>query len=66
MLAALRNGAPPMAERIQELTYLELQTMDDDHHRHGLLRRYWKGHYLREFGDEAIDAFLSRGEGDGR
>jgi hypothetical protein len=39
--------------------------MDDDHHRHGLLRRYWKGHYLREFGGQAIDAFLSRGGGDG-
>ena len=65
LLPALRDEAPAKGERIQELTYLELQTMDDDHHRHGLLRRYWKGHYLREFGDEAIDAFLSRGEGDG-
>ena len=65
LLRALRDEAPAKGERIQELTYLELQTMDDDHHRHGLLRRYWKGHYLRAFGDEAIDAFLSRGEGDG-
>ena len=65
LLAALRDEAPANGERIQELTYLELQTMDDDHHRHGLLRRYWKGHYLREFGGEAIDAFLSRGGGDG-
>jgi FAD/FMN-containing dehydrogenase len=65
LLAALRDEAPAKGERIQELTYLELQTMDDDHHRHGLLRRYWKGHYLREFGGEAIDAFLSRGGGDG-
>jgi FAD/FMN-containing dehydrogenase len=63
LLAALRDEAPAKAERIQELTYLELQTMDDDHHRHGLLRRYWKGHYLRAFGGEAIDAFLSRGGG---
>jgi FAD/FMN-containing dehydrogenase len=65
LLAALRGGTPAVAERVQELSYLELQTMDDDHHRHGLLRRYWKGHYLREFGGEAIDAFLSRGGGDG-
>jgi FAD/FMN-containing dehydrogenase len=65
LLPALRDEAPAKGERIQELTYLELQTMDDDHHRHGLLRRYWKGHYLREFGGEAIDAFLSRGGGDG-
>jgi FAD/FMN-containing dehydrogenase len=65
LLPALRDEAPAKGERIQELTYLELQRMDDDHHRHGLLRRYWKGHYLREFGGEAIDAFVSRGGGDG-
>jgi FAD/FMN-containing dehydrogenase len=65
LLSALREGTPAVAERVQELSYLELQTMDDDHHRHGLLRRYWKGHYLRELDDAAIDAFLSRGDGDG-
>jgi FAD/FMN-containing dehydrogenase len=61
LLAALREGAPPLAERVQQLSYLELQTMDDEAHRHGLLRRYWKGHYLRELDDAAIQAFLSRG-----
>jgi FAD/FMN-containing dehydrogenase len=65
LLPALRHQAPATAERVQELTYLELQTMDDERHRHGLLRRYWKGHYLRDLTDEAIDAFLSRGGGDG-
>jgi FAD/FMN-containing dehydrogenase len=64
LLSALRGGMPPLAERVQELSYLELQTMDDDHHRHGLLRRYWKGHYLRDLDDAAIQAFLSRGDGD--
>jgi FAD/FMN-containing dehydrogenase len=63
LLAALRDGTPPpAAERVQELSYLELQTMDDERHRHGLLRRYWKGHYLRELDDAAIEAFLSRGD----
>jgi FAD/FMN-containing dehydrogenase len=62
LLAALREGTPPVAERVQELSYLELQTMDDEAHRHGLLRRYWKGHYLGELGDAAIVAFLSRGD----
>jgi FAD/FMN-containing dehydrogenase len=62
LLAALRDGTPPpVAERVQQLSYLELQTMDDEAHRHGLLRRYWKGHYLREFDGAAIEAFLSRG-----
>jgi FAD/FMN-containing dehydrogenase len=40
--------------------------MDDQHQRPGLLRRYWKGHYLRDLDDAAIQAFLSRGDrGDG-
>ena len=64
LLPALRDATPPpVAERVQELTYLELQTMDDEAHRHGLLRRYWKGHYLRDLDDGAIQAFLSRGDG---
>jgi FAD/FMN-containing dehydrogenase len=65
LLTAFRNGASPLAERVQELSYLELQTIEDAAHRHGV-RRYWKGHYLRELDDAAIDAFLARGDGDGR
>jgi Berberine and berberine like len=63
LLPALRAGVPPMAERVIELTYLELQRFEDEQQRHRL-RRYWKGHFLREFGDGAIDAFLARGAGD--
>jgi FAD/FMN-containing dehydrogenase len=66
LLPALRDGTPPsLAERVQELSYLQLQTMEDERHRPGLLRRYWKGHYLRGLGDAAIQAFLSRGDNDG-
>jgi FAD/FMN-containing dehydrogenase len=61
---ALRAIAPPVAEQIEELPYLELQRIDDDLEGHQL-RRYWKGHYLRELGDDAIEAFLSRGQGHG-
>jgi FAD/FMN-containing dehydrogenase len=61
---ALGGGAPPVAEQARELTYLELQRFEDDVQRHRL-RRYWTGHYLRELGDDAIEAFLSRGAGDG-
>jgi FAD/FMN-containing dehydrogenase len=64
LLPALRDEAPALAERVQELSYRELQTMEDAAHRHGV-RRYWKGHYLRELDDAAIDAFLSRGDLDG-
>jgi hypothetical protein len=57
---------PATAERVQELSYLELQSMDDEQQRPGRLRRYWKGHYLRDLDDAAIAAFLSRGDsGDG-
>jgi FAD/FMN-containing dehydrogenase len=54
----------PLAERAEELSYLRLQTMDDEWHRPGARRRYFKGHYLAELSDEAIDAFLSQGEPD--
>jgi FAD/FMN-containing dehydrogenase len=65
LLPALRAAAPPLAERVQELSYLELQRLEDEQQRHRL-RRYWKGHFLRELPDGAIDAFLGRGgSGDG-
>jgi FAD/FMN-containing dehydrogenase len=66
LLPPLRDVAPAVAERVDAMTYLELQRIDDDPQRH-LLRRYWKGHYLRELDDQAIDAFLSGGApgGDG-
>ena len=51
----------PLIERVAELSYLRLQTIDDEWHRPGLRRRYFKGHYLTELSDDAIDAFLSQG-----
>jgi FAD/FMN-containing dehydrogenase len=54
----------PLTERVEELSYLRLQTVDDEWHGPGLRRRYYKGHYLAELSDEAIDAFLSRGDHD--
>jgi FAD/FMN-containing dehydrogenase len=60
LLAALRGVAKPLAERVERLSYLELQRIDDDRQGHRR-RRYWKGHYLRELGPGAIEAFLSRG-----
>jgi hypothetical protein len=60
LLAAVRDAVPPRAERVQELSYLDLQTMDDTPEGHRW-RRYWKGHHLRVLEDAAIDAFVSRG-----
>jgi FAD/FMN-containing dehydrogenase len=61
LLPSFSELGPPVAERVEELTYLELQSIDDDGHRHGLRRRYWKGHYLPQLPDAAVDAFLSQG-----
>ena len=64
LLPALRALGRPIGERVEELTYLALQRMDDTLEGHAL-RRYWKGHYVRSLPDEAIDAFLLRGTADG-
>jgi FAD/FMN-containing dehydrogenase len=64
LLPPIRKLGLPVAERIAELPYVNLQSMDDDDLEAPAFRRYWKGHYLRELPDEAIDAFLARGATD--
>jgi FAD/FMN-containing dehydrogenase len=64
LMPAVASLGEPLAERLQELSYLELQTAEDEWHHPGAKRRYYKGHYLPQLSDEAIDAFLSRGEPD--
>ena len=56
----IRELGSPAAERVREMSYVELQCMSDDPNGYGR-RRYSKGHYLTELNDGAIDAFLSRG-----
>ncbi|MPZ81219.1 MAG: FAD-binding protein [Actinophytocola sp.] len=63
-LPALRALGRPVAERVTEPSYVELQTREDSVQGH-TYRRYAKGHYLRSFPDEAIEAFLLRGTGNG-
>ena len=60
LIPTFRSVAEPVAEAIDETTYLELQTGADEPMKPGM-RRYWKGHYLRELPDAAIEAFLGRG-----
>ena len=64
LLPAMRALGRPVAEQESESSYVELQRMDDTVGRH-TLRRYSKGHYLRSFPDEAIEAFLLRGDASG-
>ncbi len=65
LLPALRALGRPVDERVEGLSYLELQRMDDNVEGHAL-RRYWKGHYFGELTDDAIRALLLRGTADGR
>jgi FAD/FMN-containing dehydrogenase len=65
LLPALQALGRPVAERVEELSYLQLQRMDDSVEGH-TFRRYWKGHYVQTFTDEAIQAYLLRGTADGR
>lgn len=64
LVADLRGLGKPVAERVEPMSYLELQTMDDSTEDHAF-RRYWKGHHLRSMPDAAIDAFVMRGTPDG-
>ncbi len=59
-LPTIRQVGQPVAERVEEMTYVELQSIADERHHHGV-RRYSNGHYLTQLTDAAIDAFLSRG-----
>ncbi len=59
-LKTFREVGEPLAERVEEMTYLELQSIADEFHHHGK-RRYAKGHYLRTLPDAALEALVWRG-----
>jgi hypothetical protein len=59
-LDEFRTIGTPAGETVDEMRYIDLQSSGDDRHHHGL-RRYSAGHYLTEFSDAAIDAYLTRG-----
>lgn len=65
LLPALRSLGRPATEHVAEMSYVDLQRRDDSTGGHAF-RRYSKGHYLRQFPDAAIEAFLLRGAPDGR
>ena len=44
-LTTMRSIGRPLAERVTEMAYVDLQSIADDRHHHGR-RRYSKGHYL--------------------
>jgi FAD/FMN-containing dehydrogenase len=48
----------PVARRVEELSYLDLQTREDSTAGHAV-RRYWKGHYVTDLSLGAIEALLA-------
>jgi FAD/FMN-containing dehydrogenase len=64
LLPGMRALGQPVTQDVSELSYVDLQRMDDSVQGH-TSRRYWKGHYLQQFGDEVIEAFASRGAAGG-
>ncbi len=65
LLPALRALGKPVAEQVEEMPYLQLQTSGDTAEGHRF-RRYFQGHYFDELPDEAIQTMLQRGLADGR
>jgi hypothetical protein len=58
-------GRNPLAERLLDRSYLDLQSQADAAHAHSM-RRYAKSHYLESLTDSALEAFLLRGTPDGK
>jgi FAD/FMN-containing dehydrogenase len=63
LLPSMRALGDPIAERVREMSYVELQTREDSIEGY-TYRRYWKGHYLPELSDAAIDAIVERDPAD--
>ncbi|GAB2558933.1 FAD-binding oxidoreductase [Kribbella endophytica] len=57
LLPALRGLGSVVDEVVEEMSYLTLQTRDDNVQGHRY-RRYWKGHYFKALPDEALLALL--------
>jgi FAD/FMN-containing dehydrogenase len=63
LLRDFRALGRPTASHVTEMSYVDLQCREDTVERHSL-RRYSKGHYLQQFPDAAIEAFVHRGAED--
>jgi FAD/FMN-containing dehydrogenase len=59
-LDVVRGVGRPLAEEVQRMRYLDIQTRFDAANAHGI-RRYSKDHYFAEVTDGTLEAFLSRG-----
>ena len=62
VLAPLRAFGPPVADMVQRIPYVAMQSMIDAACPYGTLRSYWKSNFLRALPDEAIDTFARYAE----
>jgi len=58
ILAPLRAFGPPVADSVQRMPYLAMQSMIDPACPYGVMRSYWKSHFLRALPDAAIETFV--------
>lgn len=61
MLSEARKAAEPLFEHVSPIPYPELQTMFDGFYPTGL-QWYWKGDFIKEITDEAVEAHKHFGE----
>lgn len=61
VLEPLRKFGPPMADMVSRMRYVDMQQMIDAAAPFGL-RSYWKGGFLRDLPDEAVDTFAEFAE----
>lgn len=62
LLAPLRAFGPPVADMVQPMPYVTMQSMIDAAAPYGGLRSYWKSQFLRALPDDAIDTFVQHAE----
>jgi FAD/FMN-containing dehydrogenase len=62
LLAPLRAFGPPVADMVQPMPYLAMQSMLDAAAPYGGLRSYGKSQFLRDLPAEAIDTFVQHAE----
>ena len=62
VLAPLRAFGPPVADLVQRMPYVAMQSMIDVACPYGALRSYWKSNFLRALPDDAIDTFVRYAE----
>ncbi len=57
VLRPLREFGPPVADQIQPMAYADHRAPYDDFYPAGL-RNYWKGHFLSDLSEEAIETMV--------